>query len=496
MQKPALTGGDSSEETFSLKKIIPPMMAIIAGMIMVILDGTVVNVAVPELVKYFETSLQTIQWTITGYTLALSAVIPLAGWMTDKFGAKRIFVLTIVLFTLGSVLCSLAQTPEQLVLYRIIQGLGGGMVAPIGMAMVFKLAPPERRGSIMGMLGIPMLLAPALGPVLSGYLVQYATWHWIFLINVPVGLVAVWLGLKFLPGGSGQEAVRLDLWGMILAPIAFAMLVYGVSEGSESWTSASTITGLAVGGAALIVFIIVELRQKYPLLELRVFGSTDFTRGILLLWVTQIALFGAMLLIPLYLQNIRGLTPLETGLLLLPQALASGVAMPIGGKLFDKFGAKPLAMAGLTVITAALYMLSGITSDTANGQIILCLIMMGMGMGLSMMPLNTHVLNSAPRQLVSRVTPLTAAAQQIVVSFAIAGLTGYLTSRMTVHAADPEQAGNPLQVAVLSYGDTFLVASCIAVAGLLLTFLLRKPAAKPQAGPEQDAAESSMMMGH
>lgn len=188
--KPLTQEGD----TFSLKVILPPLLAIIVGMIMVILDSTVVNNAVPKLVEYFNTDLKTIQWAITGYTLALSAVIPLAGWMTDKFGSKRIFLVTIVLFTLGSVLCGLAQSPEQLIIFRIIQGLGGGMVAPIGMAMVFKLAPPERRGSIMGVLGIPMLMAPAFGPVISGYLVDYVSWHWIFIINLPIGIVAFILG--------------------------------------------------------------------------------------------------------------------------------------------------------------------------------------------------------------------------------------------------------------------------------------------------------------
>jgi len=462
---------------------------------MVILDGTVVNVAVPELVKFFETDLHTIQWTITGYTLALSAVIPLAGWMTDKFGAKRIFIVTIIMFTLGSVLCSLAQTPDQLVIYRVIQGLGGGMVAPIGIAMVFRLAPPDRRGSIMGLLGIPMLLAPALGPVLSGYLVEYASWHWIFLINLPVGIVAAILAWKFLPASAKQESVRLDLIGMILGPIAFAMLVYGVSEGGTSWTSTSTLTGLIVGGVALILFIIVELRQEHPLLELRVFSSSHFTRGIVLLWVTQIALFGAMLLIPLYLQSIRGLTPLETGLLLLPQALASGLAMPIGGRLFDKLGARPLAMLGLTFVTVALYILSGITADTSKLHIVLCLIMMGLGMGLSMMPLNTHVLNSAPRNLMSRVTPLTSAGQQIVVSFAIAGLTGYLTSRLTAHTVAGATKEQMIDASVQSFGDTFFLASCIALVGFLLTFLLRKPKVEKQ-GTDDPETDPSMMMGH
>ncbi len=490
------TAVHQNPEEFSIKTIILPLLAIIVGMIMVILDSTVVNVAIPNLVQYFETDLKTIQWTVTGYTLALSAVIPLAGWLTDRFGAKRVFLFTIAMFTLGSVLCSIAQSPEQLIVYRIIQGLGGGMVAPIGMAMVFRLAPPERRGSIMGMLGIPMLLAPALGPVLSGWFIQSLSWHWIFLINLPIGIAAFILCIKFLPDTDRGRTPALDLLGMILAPIAFSMLAYGVSEGGTSWTSTSTLTGVIVGGVALILFIIVELRHQNPLLELRVFKSSDFTRGIILAWVSQIALFGAMILIPLYLQQIKGYTALETGLILLPQALASGVGMPLGGRLFDKIGARPLAFVGLGIISGALFILSSITSETGLGLIILSLVMMGLGMGLSMMPLNTHVLNAAPRKLVGRVTPLTAAAQQVVVSFAVAGLTGFLTSRIASNTSGTDVA-SVIKGLVSGFNDTFFLAACIALFGCLLSLILRKPKRMQeetlQTGDEPDPA---MMMGH
>lgn len=483
-------------EEFSIKTIILPLLSIIVGMIMVILDSTVVNVAIPNLVQYFETDLKTIQWTVTGYTLALSAVIPLAGWLTDRFGAKRVFLFTIAMFTLGSVLCSIAQSPEQLILFRVIQGLGGGMLAPIGMAMVFRLAPPERRGSIMGMLGIPMLLAPALGPVLSGWFIESVSWHWIFLINLPIGIAAFILCIRFLPDTDRGRTPALDLLGMILAPIAFSMLAYGVSEGGTSWTSATTLTGVIVGGAALILFIIVELRQQNPLLELRVFTSSDFSRGIVLAWVSQVALFGAMILIPLYLQQIKGYTALETGLILLPQALASGVAMPLGGRLFDKIGARPLAFVGLGIISGALFILSSITAVTGLGLIITALLMMGFGMGLSMMPLNTHVLNAAPRKLVARVTPLTAAAQQVVVSFAVAGLTGFLTSRVTSSTTGTEKA-DIVHGLVSGFNDTFFLAACIALFGCLLSLILRKPKRMPEKELQTgDSPDPAMMMGH
>ncbi|QGQ94546.1 DHA2 family efflux MFS transporter permease subunit [Paenibacillus psychroresistens] len=490
------TKAAAPEQSVSLRSLIGPLMAVIIGMIMVILDSTVVNVAIPGLQADFNSPLTTIQWTITGYTLALSAVIPLAGWMSDRFGAKRIFLISIVLFTLGSVLCALAQTAEQLIIYRILQGIGGGMVSPIGMAMVFRLAPADKMGSVMGMLGIPMLLAPALGPVLSGWLVEYVTWQWIFLINLPIGIAAVIVGIRLLPQDIINKKVpSLDIWGMLLAPIAFATLAYGVTQGGESWTSRPTIISLSIGAVALILFIIVELRHKQPLLELRAFGSSDFTRGVLISWITLIALFGAILLVPIYLQQIMGYGALKTGLILLPQALASAVMMPIGGKLFDKFGARPVSIIGMIIITAALYMLSRISLDTSIGMIITSIIMMGAGMGLSMMAINTHVLQSVPKKLVTRVTPLTTAAQQVVLSFAVAGLTGYLTSRIVHHSLS---ITNLSEASTAGYGDTFLVATAIAILGGLLSFTLRKPKKQPE--DDADGGDQNpnpvMMMGH
>ncbi|MGE7908232.1 MDR family MFS transporter [Lysinibacillus xylanilyticus] len=486
---------ENNNEAFSIRTIIGPLLAVIVGMMMVILDSTAMNVALPGIVTDFKSDVSTLQWSLTGYTLALSAVIPLAGWMTDRFGAKKIFLITITLFTIGSVLCSIAQTPEQLILYRVIQGLGGGMVAPIGMTIIFQLAPSDKIGSVMGALGVPMLLAPALGPVLAGYLVEYVTWHWIFLINLPIGIIAILVGFKFLPNVERKAAASLDYLGILLAPIAFAMLAYGVSEGGKSWTSIETLTGLIVGGVALILFIIIELRQKQPLLELRVFGSSDFRKGIVISWISQIALFGVMVIVPLFLQTVRGYGALATGLILLPQALASGVMMPIGGRLYDKIGARPLAITGLSLITAALVMLSRISMDSTTGFIITCLVMIGAGMGLSMMAINTHVLQSAPKNLVSRVTPLTTAAQQVMVSFAVAGMTGFLTSKTTTHMT---KMADPIEATVSAYGDTFLLAAGIAFAGALLGTILSRPKQQPEhaQGDETKEANAKMRVGH
>ncbi len=483
-------GAAAEEAPFSMKAIMGPMMAIVVGMIMVILDSTVMNIALPTLMSDFDSTVNTMQWSITAYTLALSAVIPLAGWLTDRFGAKQIFLITIFLFTAGSLLCSFATTPEQLIIYRIIQGVGGGMVQPIGMAIIFKLAPPNKQGAVMGMLGIPMMLGPALGPVLGGYLLEYATWHWIFLINLPIGIIAIMVGLRFLPKVERKTVPALDFWGMLLAPIAFATLSYAVSEGGKDWGSTSTLVSLGIGIAALLLFILVELRHKQPLLELRVFGSSDFTIGMFASWLMTMALFGSFLFVPMYMQQVFHYEPLKTGFMILPQVAMTGLFMPIGGKLFDKFGARVVSMVGIGFVAAGLFYMSQIAADSGAGYVITATMMMGVGMGLSMMPVNTHILKVAPRKLVGRVTPLVSAAQQVIVSFAIAGLASYMANRVESHMTVTK--GDAAAALVSAFGDTFLVAGCIAVAGALLAILLRRP--KDAEAEGGDAVNAPVMM--
>jgi EmrB/QacA subfamily drug resistance transporter len=333
-----------------------------------------------------------------------------------------------------------AQSSGMLIAFRVLQGMGGGFVLPIAMAYVYRLSPPEKIGVVMGMMGVPILFAPAIGPVVSGWLVQYADWRWIFSLNLPIGVIGVLIGLRSLPVVARQAVGQLDYAGMVLAPLAFASLSYGVSEGASSWTSTNTIGGIAVGLVALIGFIIAELRATNPLLELRVFRSVDFSLAILTQWISQFALFGALFLVPLFLQQVRGYGAFNTGLTLLPQALAAGIVMPIGGMLFDRIGARPLVLVGTAIMAVAAYVLSTASITTTSQDLIVPLALYGAGMGLMMMPLNTHLINAAPRKLVSRVTSLTNALQQVVNSLTIAGLATILTSRSTTHINDAKAA--------------------------------------------------------
>jgi EmrB/QacA subfamily drug resistance transporter len=460
----------------TIRDLAPTLIAIIVGIFMVILDTTAVNVAVPKLAEDFNASLSVVQWTLTGYTLAQAAVIPLAGWMSDRFGARRIFIICIILFTLGSLLCAFATSATQLIVFRVLQGLAGGMVMPLAMTMIFRLSPREKVGSIMGIMGMPILLAPATGPIVSGYLVDYVSWHWIFLINLPVGILAVFLALRFIPKFQPHESTDFDILGVILGPLAFALLCYGISEGSASWTSTETLIGLIGGGAALISFIIVELlRRKQPLLELRVFKSFSFSRGILVQWLMQFVMFGVIFLIPFYMQTEMGKSAFEAGMWTLPQALTAALFMPLGGKLYDKIGVRPLVVIGLTWVAIGSFMLSNVTSTDPASAFLVPRILFGAGMGMAFLSMNTFLLQSAPAQLVSRVTSLTNSMQQVVTSLSVALITTIL-----FHVAEPVMDINKETKQVLvhpapaAFHDTYLILMWIAIAGIVIGFTLRR----------------------
>jgi EmrB/QacA subfamily drug resistance transporter len=481
----------SAQSAPSIREILTMLAAVILGAFMSILDATIVNVALPTFGRVFDTNLQSLQWIITGYMLASAAVIPISGWLSDRHGSKRVYLTALVLFTLGSVLCAAATTAPMLALFRVIQGLGGGMLMPVGMAVLFRVSPPEKRGAVMGIFGIPMLLGPALGPVISGWLLEYASWPWIFLINVPVGAVALYIGLRSLPTFTTERSsAPLDVTGLVLGPVAFASLTYGISESTEyGWTGLPTLVGISIGLVALAGFVVRQLTTSYPLIELRVFKSRDFTVAICAQWLMIAGMFGTFFIIPVFLQQVRGYSPLMTGLITLPNALAAACTMPLAGRLFDKVGARPPVLAGLAIVVVSFWMLSGLNAETTARDLLLPLAIMGGGMGMAMMPLGTHVLNSAPRELVSRVTALTGACQNVVGSLAIASFATLLQVRSL---ANIEAGAPPLVAQAQSFGDVYSAALVVIVLAALVAVTLRRPAAAAHGERPQSEVVSSV----
>ncbi|MFD0618579.1 MDR family MFS transporter [Paenibacillus sp. GCM10027629] len=451
------------------------LMAIIPGMMMVMIDSTAMNVAIPSLTRDFGVSFDALQWVITGYMLAMSVTIPLAGWFSDRLGAAKAYIITVILFVIGSLLCALAQNAMQLTIFRIIQGLGGGMVQPIGMAMVFRLAPENKKGQVMGMLGIPMLLAPASGPILSGWLLESSGWHWIFLINLPLGIITVYLGVRYLfdakslkISSSLDNKHPLDIIGLFLAPMAFVLLALSINIDAVSWL----VWLMGAAGIMLLIWLwLHEIKHPHPILALQAFRAISFRRGMFVSWIQYIALNGSLVFIPQYLQNFKGYSPFHAGLVMSMLAITSGLLMPIGGKIFDRVGIRPLAGSGLGTIALGLMLLSQIGPNTGGVLIGGIVGLLGIGMGLCMMSLNIYILQSAPAELISRVTPLTSASSNLIIPIAIAGLSNFLAIRATARTI--KVGGNTSMVEMAGYSDTFILTACIALLGALFSLLLK-----------------------
>lgn len=468
------TNASRSEKAHLTKKsFILALISIIPGMMMVMIDSTAMNVAITSLSDDFNVPFDTLQWVITGYMLAMSVAIPLTGWFSDKFGSAKAFMYTIIFFVLSSMLCAVAQNVGQLIAFRILQGLGGGMIQPLGMAMVFRLAPANKKGQVMGMLGIPMLLAPASGPVLSGWLLESISWHWIFWINVPIGLITVGLILRHLVKLDLSKQLKtdkksLDVLGLFLAPTSFVLLALSINLNVSPWL----IWTMGLFGVILLVWLwFHETRHPHPLLELRAFRETRFRRGMIVSWIQYIALNGSLVFIPQFLQAFKAYSPFEAGLVMSMLAITSGLLMPIGGKLFDRIGIRPLACAGLGTISIALYLLAQVNENTGGLVIGAIVGLLGVGMGLCMMSLNTYILQSAPPDSASRVTPLTSAGANLIIPLSIAGLSQFLAFRATARTSGALE--HSTLEAMNAYSDTFLLAACIAIGGALFSLLLK-----------------------
>src|SRR4051812_40900881 len=363
---------------------------VVIGVVMSILDTTIVNVALQALSRELHASLDTVQWVSTGYLLALATVIPLTGWASERFGAKSVWMWSVALFGLGSILCGLAWSAGSLIFFRVLQGFGGGMIMPVGMSLLTQTAGPQRVGRVMSVIGVPMLLGPILGPVIGGLIVDNASWRWIFYVNVPVGLVALALAWRILPRAAvaGRGAV-LDVRGLLLLSPGLGLLVYGLSQiGMQgSFTDYRVLIGLGSGLLLLALFVVHALRvRERCLIDLRLFRDRAFAAASGTTFIFGVSLFGAMLILPLYYQVVRGESALSAGLLLAPQGVGAAMAMPIAGKLTDRLGAGRIVPFGVIVALLGTGAYTQLEADTPYSLLAIALCVRGAGLGMTMMP--------------------------------------------------------------------------------------------------------------
>jgi EmrB/QacA subfamily drug resistance transporter len=469
---------------------------VVLGSVMAILDTTVVNVALQALMLEFRTSFDTIQWVATGYMLALATVIPVTGWASDRFGTKRLYLLAITMFLFGSVLAGMAWNIESLIAFRVVQGLGGGMLMPAGMTILTKTAGPHRVGRVMAVLGVPMLLGPIGGPILGGWLVDSVSWRWIFYINVPLGLIALLLAWRLLPKDAPEPAEKFDFPGMLMLSPGLAALIYGVSNIPHAGTVTATSVWLpTTAGAALVVaFVLRALRVRNPLVDLRLFRNRTFTVAMLTMTFFSVAFFGAMLLLPTYFLLVRGESALQAGLLLAPQGIGAMLTMPVAGRLVDRIGARKIVLPGMVLILAGLAVFTRVGADTPYWQLLAALFVTGMGMGATMMPIMSAALQTLTQKTVARASTAVNIVQQtagaigsavmsIILAALLAGKFGVPTSQgqlaATAALANPQTHETAAVFAADSFASTFtwalvLIAVCLVPAAFLPN---RKPAA-------------------
>jgi EmrB/QacA subfamily drug resistance transporter len=481
----------SSSTVHSSERIEPYVWRIagvvILGMIMSILDTTIVNVALNTLGRDLHSPISQIQWVVTGYLLSLAAVIPVTGWAARRFGAKRIYLISITLFTLGSALCGLATTSTSLIVFRVLQGMGGGMIMPVGQMIMAEVAGPRRMGRVMGIVAMPAMLAPILGPVLGGLILEGLHWSWIFFVNVPIGALALVLGARMLPASKLGEPGRLDGVGLALLATSMPLIVYGLSEiGSKgSFTAASVLWPIAIGLLLCVVFARHALRTERPLLDIRLYANRVFGAASLTTFGLGAALFGAMILVPLYYQQIRGESVIFTGLLVGPQGLGMLAMTPFNGRLTERFGGGRVALVGVSILALSTVPLALVGAHTSIVEISLVLALRGLGIGLSFMPAMTAAFGALRTDQLSDATPQMNVLQRLGGAIGTAVLAVVL-QRSLLHA-------HTLAGRAGAFDNAYWWSLAIAVLSLVpCLVLLRAEDPRRQLSPTAESAEAAI----
>jgi EmrB/QacA subfamily drug resistance transporter len=492
-----------------------PLLVVVVGSFMALLDTSIVNVATSRIQGEFGASTDQVQWIATGYSLALGVVVPTAAWLGDRIGLRPLYVMSMLGFVGGSALCGLSWSLDSLVVFRVLQAIGGGLLPVLGQAIIFRLVPRERIGAAMGLYGLGIVVAPAVGPALGGWLVEDVSWRLIFYINVPIGIAGALAAASILPGFAKRPGRTFDLLGFTFIAGGLFSLLLAFSEGSDwGWTSYSVLMLIAGGLLALAVFVVVELSVQDPILDVRVFHNWGFSLSGVLIALISTGLFAGAFYIPLFLQQGEGYGAFQAGLTLLLPAAVMAVLMPVSGRLYDRIGARWPAAIGLLLIACGTYLLHGISPDTSRTSIILMNSVRNVGIALGMMPIMTGSMASVRQELVGQASAVNNIIQRVASALGLAILTSVLTVHQaqqvasdgatlsSVSPGNPDLqhlvAQGPAAVAGLyqsmqtqafggGLGDVFLLTAGLSAIGVLLALLLPAHRAKTAAASSEEA---------
>jgi EmrB/QacA subfamily drug resistance transporter len=494
-----------------------PLAVVVIGMFMSVLDTSIVNVAIPTMQGQFGASPDDISWVATAYTLCLGIVVPTSAWLGERLGLRRMYLISLIGFSCFSALCGTADSLNMLIVYRILQAIPGGVIPVTCLTILYKMVTPRKLGVAMGMYGLGIVFAPGVGPALGGYLVEYVNWRLIFYINVPVGIIGAIAAIFVLPKFAGSKGRKFDLPGFLCIATAAFSLLLAVSEGQQwGWTGYRVLILLALSVNMFALFAIVELAVEQPLLDIRVLLYWPFVNSLLLIAIISTGMFAVLYYVPLFLQNGQGITPMNTGLVVLPQAAAMAVMMPFAGRLYDRIGARWPAMIGVFISLIGSYMMVGITSDTTRPEMVLWTVIRAAGISMAFMPIMTVGLAALPPAIINSGSAISQIAQRVSNALGVAALGALSTVQQAQLYSDrsalltgngpnvlpqvqamQQQGGEagllPLwqqlqtEVMAQAYSNIFLVTTVGSLVGLILTFFLKR--GRPAPGGEREVVE-------
>lgn len=465
-------------------------MALLIGAFVSILNQTLMNVALPQMMDDLGVGATTIQWLSTGFMLVNGVLIPISAFLMERFTTRMLFISAMILFSAGTFICGIGSSFELVLIGRLVQAAGAGVLMPLMTVVFLTIFPIEKRGQAMGMMGIAMIFAPAVGPTLSGWVIEHHPWNVLFWIILPFAVLSIFLGVIFMKNVTRIGRPKLDVLSIILSTLGFGGVLYGFSEaGSTSWGETEVVVSLIVGVVALGLFLWRQLKSDKPLLEFRVFRYDMFSLTTIINVVVTMAMYAAMILLPIYLQKIRGFSPLESGLLLMPGAILMGIMSPITGMIFDRIGARWLAVIGLAITAITTWEFSNLTDGTTYSHLILMYTARMFGMSMLMMPIQTAGLNQLPARLNAHGTAMSNTLRTIAGALGTALLVTIMSTRAKDKAAEmiisaginPKDPANAQQLALITRDATingidfaFVVATGITLIAFVLAFFIRK----------------------
>lgn len=471
----------------------PILGVIIAGAIAALLNQTLLNVALPKLMEQFHITTSIGQWVITIYMLVNGVLIPTTAFLMEKYTTRQLFISAMSLFAAGTLVCGIAPSFAIMLLGRVVQAAGAGILMPLMTNVIFNLFPAERRGSAMGIVGIAMVFAPAIGPTLSGWIVEHYFWRLLFFVVLPIALIVLLVSFFILKNVTATANPKLDFWGVVLSTVGFGGLLYGFSTaGGAGWRSTEVILMLLIGCISLAAFVWRQLSIDHAMLEFRIFQTPAYTLAVLISLLVNMSLYSGMILLPVYVQNILHFTPVQSGLLLLPGSILIGIMSPITGKLFDKFGAKWLAWIGLFITIVTTYGFTKLSLSTSYSYLVTLYTVRMFGLSMLMMPVMTSGLNALPLRLNPHGTAMSNTVNAIGGALGTALFVTIMTTKSAAHTADivRSQHLNPADLAqmelatkqgiAMGTNNAFWIATLFTVIALILALFLRNNTPRPE----------------